>query len=142
MTLQPQAASRSRWGCMALISSSTVRVRSSALYQPETNSSPNSPSFALSASGCLGNLLPISVPVKPASRVSRRQVSSGVSPPSSGRSSLLQAIGLVPSLTVIAASRFLASCYGSALGLVAAGFDVGRVGVKDLGALRHFGNGD
>ena len=126
---------------MALISSSTVRVRSSALYQPETNSSPYSPSFALRASGCLGNLLPISVPVKPASRVSRRQVSRGVSPPSSGRSSLLQAIGLVPSLTVMAASRFLVVT-GSALGLIAAGLDIGRVGVTDLGALGHFGNGD
>ena len=48
-----------------------------------------------------GNLTPISMPAKPASRASERQVSSGVSPPSSGRSSLLQVIGFIPILTAI-----------------------------------------
>src|SRR4051812_21499088 len=100
MTLAPPAFSNSRCGRIAATSCSTVRFRSSPLYQPQTNSSPYLPSTALSAAGSFGNLLPFSMPVKPASRASARQVSSGVSPPSSGMSSLLQAIGLVPIRTV------------------------------------------
>src|ERR1700726_3349727 len=48
-----------------------------------------------------GNLPPISVPEKPAIRVSPRHTSSGVSPPSDGRSSLVQVIGLMPRRTAM-----------------------------------------
>src|SRR4029453_16040249 len=49
-----------------------------------------------SLAGSIGNLPPVSVPLKPAARLSARQVSSGVSPPSCGRSSLDQAMGAMP----------------------------------------------
>src|SRR3954468_20953921 len=99
-TGQPQALSSSKCGRIAAISSSTERVRRSPLCQPETSCSPYLATAACTAAASLGNLPPFSMPLNPASAASRRQVSSGVSPPSSGMSSLLQAIGLVPIRTV------------------------------------------
>ena len=69
-------------GADAAISSSASRRRSSAEYQPEMQARPNGASAAFSACGSRGNLWPSSMPSKPASRASARQVSSGVSPPS------------------------------------------------------------
>ena len=103
-TLLPHALSSSKCGRIAAISSSTDWVRTSPLCQPETSSSPWRPSTACMDATSLGNLPPFSMPVNPAAAASFRQVSSGVSPPSSGMSSLLQAIGLVPSCTVMFAS--------------------------------------
>ena len=83
MTLHPQAF-RSRCVRIAVISCSTLRLRSSALYQPETKESPCRARICFSAVGSAGNLFPFAMPVKPALLASARQVSSGVSPPSSG----------------------------------------------------------
>ena len=57
---------------------------------------PKGASAFFNASGSRGNLLPSSMPSKPASLASARQTSSGVSPPSSGMSSLDQPMGLAP----------------------------------------------
>src|SRR6187551_3816481 len=67
-------------------------------YQPDTSFRSYFASSGASAVEVFGNLPPISVPAKPASRVSARHVSTGVSPPSEGRSSFVQVIGLMPSL--------------------------------------------
>src|SRR5271163_1258841 len=83
-------------------SSSAERSSSSVEYQPPTNTRPNSASLAFSAAPPSGILLPFSMPSKPASLASARQVSSDVSPPISFRSSLDQPIGLAPSRIVIA----------------------------------------
>ena len=48
--------------------------------------------------GFLGNFPPNSIPVNPDVLASSKHFSIGVSPPSSGISSLLQAIGAIPSL--------------------------------------------
>ncbi len=53
-------------------SPATERCLSSPLYQPETRASPWRAGTAESAAGSRGNLLPISMPVKPASRASAR----------------------------------------------------------------------
>ena len=49
----------------------------------------------------LGNFPPDSIPVNPASLASDKQVSKDVSPPNSGISSLLHAIGAIPNFTDI-----------------------------------------
>ncbi len=62
----------------------------------ETQAMPKGASAFFSASGSRGNLLPSSMPSKPASLASARHTSSGVSPPSSSMSSLDQPMGLAP----------------------------------------------
>src|ERR1700733_5432712 len=90
------------WAWAASNSSRADRSSSSVEYQPPTKTRPNSASLALSAAPSFGILLPFSMPSKPASLASARQVSSGVSPPISFKSSLDQPIGLAPSRIVIA----------------------------------------
>ena len=97
----PCALSRSRCGRRAFNSSSASRVRSSAEYQPDTQASPKGASAFFRASASRGNLLPSSMPTNPTSFASARQVSSGVSPPSSSMSSFDQPIGLAPIRIVI-----------------------------------------
>src|SRR5271170_6539914 len=84
------------WAWAASNSSRADRNSSSVEYQPPTKTRPNSASLALSAAPSFGILLPFSMPSKPASLASARQVSSGVSPPISCKSSLDQPIGLAP----------------------------------------------
>src|SRR5262245_13024195 len=67
--------------------------------QPETSFNLCARRMGPSLAGSIGNLPPVSVPLKPAARLSVRQVSSGVSPPSCGRSSLDQAMGAMPRRT-------------------------------------------
>src|SRR5262245_54165974 len=67
--------------------------------QPETSFNLCARRMGPSLAGSIGNLPPVSVPLKPAARLSFRQVSSGVSPPSCGRSSLDQAMGAMPRRT-------------------------------------------
>ena len=55
----------------------------------------------LTIPGFLGNFPPSSTPMNPAEFASCRHCSIGVSPPSSGMSSLLQAIGAIPNFTDI-----------------------------------------
>ena len=55
----------------------------------------------MSSSDFFGNLPPDSIPEKPASLASDKHCSKGVSPPSSGMSSLLHAIGAIPNFTDI-----------------------------------------
>src|SRR5215213_6263207 len=95
-TVEPIAFRRSRWARSAVISSSAERVRSCAEYQPDTQARPNGASAALRAAASRGNLWPSSMPSKPASLASARHVSSGVSPPSSRRSSFDQPMGFAP----------------------------------------------
>src|SRR5580700_2184416 len=77
--------------------------------QPETSFSPCASRSGPSVAASIGNLPPVSVPLKPAARLSFRQVSSGVSPPSSGRSSLDQAIGATPRFIVMGVLSWLHS---------------------------------
>ena len=51
--------------------------------------------------GFLGNFPPSSMPVNPANEASSKHCSIGVSPPSSGISSLLHAIGAIPNFIFI-----------------------------------------
>ena len=51
--------------------------------------------------GFLGNFPPSSIPVNPAEEASSKHCSIGVSPPSSGISSLLQAMGAIPNFIFI-----------------------------------------
>ena len=81
------------WSSMRTISSSTLSSSNSPENQPDTSCSPWPSRIGLRTAGSIGNLTPVSVPEKPAARVSARHTSSGVSPPSSGRSLLVQAIG-------------------------------------------------
>src|SRR5271165_1618899 len=85
-------------------SSRAERLSNSVEYQPPTKSIPNEASFAFSAAPSLGILWPFSMPSIPASLASSRQVSSGVSPPISCRSSLVQPIGLAPMRMAISVS--------------------------------------
>src|SRR5271167_443861 len=89
-------------------SSLAERRRSSVEYQPPTKESPNSASLPLRAAPSLGILWPFSMPATPASLASARQVSSGVSPPISCRSSLLQPMGLAPMRMLMSVSNALA----------------------------------
>ena len=57
--------------------------------------------MGINSSEVLGNLPPDSTPVNPACLASDKHVSRDVSPPSSGISSLLQAIGAIPNFTDI-----------------------------------------
>src|SRR6516162_975298 len=86
---------------IAANSSLTDRSRSRPLYHPEISASPNRSRIGRNTAGSRGNLWPSSIPSYPARRASARQVSSGVSPPNSGKSSLLQPIGLMPRRTGI-----------------------------------------
>src|SRR6201999_1199627 len=81
------------------------RLRSSAEYQPPTNVKPNSASLSFSAAPSVGILWPFSMPTTPASFACARQVSSGVSPPTAWRSSLVQPIGLAPMRMLISVSN-------------------------------------
>src|SRR5258708_17038910 len=77
--------------------------------QPETSFSPCAARSGPSLAASIGNLPPVSVPLKPAARLSFRQVSSGVSRPSSGRSSVAHAIGATPRLIVMGVWSWLHS---------------------------------
>ena len=79
-------------------------------YQPDTSFRSCAASTSFSSRGVFGNFPPVSVPEKPASRLSDRHTSSGVSPPSSGRSSLVQAIGAMPRRAFISELPRAASC--------------------------------
>src|SRR4051812_32524064 len=115
MTLQPIAASRSRCGVTAAISSAAERRASCALYQPDTSASSWRARIGRSTSACRGNLPPSSMPAKPACRVSARHTSSGMSPPSSGMSSLVHVIGLMPSVTMRASQELQCGQFRSKL---------------------------
>src|SRR5690348_6579208 len=83
---------------MRFCSAFTVELRSSPENQPEISASLCFLRIGPSTVGSIGNLTPVSVPVKPAFRSALRQVSSEVSPPSSSMSLFDQAIGATPSL--------------------------------------------
>src|SRR5271155_5039422 len=121
------------WAWAASNSSRADRSSSSVEYQPPTNTRPNSASLALSAAPSFGILLPFSMPAKPASLASARQVSSGVPPPISSRSSLDQPIGLAPSRIVMVSISY-------ALGPQR--FLVFASGLDDLGPRRSRGHRD
>ena len=84
-----------------------------------------------SVAGSRGNRPPSSTPAKPISAASARMVSTGVSPPSSGMSSLAQAIGLTPKRMVM---RLRAAFLELLL--------VGRPRRRHLGALGHLRHRD
>src|ERR1700675_3235281 len=128
-TLHPSAVSNPRCACRAAISSRAVRVSRLALYQPPTSTSSNRASSAVSVCGSRGNLPPSSMPVKPMSRASASTRSSGVSPTSSGMSSLIHAIGLTPKriLTLVSPGPFFES------------IDIRRPCHAYLGTRRDFG---
>ena len=86
-------------------SSRAERLSNSVEYQPPTKARPNSASLSFSAAPSLGSLWPFSMPTTPASLASARQVSSGVSPPISCRSSFVQPIGLAPMRMLMASLR-------------------------------------
>jgi len=71
-------------------------VEQAAGEQPETSFNWCALRMGPSFPGPWGTLPPVSVPLKPAARLSLRQVSSDVSPPSCGRSSLDQATARYP----------------------------------------------
>src|ERR1700722_5146626 len=114
----------------ALNSSRAERLSNSAEYQPPTKLRPNSASLSLSAVPSLGILWPFSIPTTPASFAWARQVSSGVSPPTSCKSSLVQPIGLAPMRMLISVSNPL-----QRLGLLIAA--ARGVDFLPLGNLRH-----
>src|SRR5690242_126684 len=107
MTAAPLSASRRRCASTAAISSSTEPVARRPEYQPDTSDRPCASSTRASAFDSRGNLLPSSKPSYPIERPSESATSSGVSPPSDGRSSLLQEIGSIPMRTFMAASWVL-----------------------------------
>src|SRR5215510_2226143 len=84
---------------MRRFSLSTEPLSSWPENQPETSFKLWAARIGPRTFGSIGNLPPVSVPLKPAARLSVRQVSSGVSPPSCGRSSLDQAMGAMPRRT-------------------------------------------
>src|SRR5208282_3279268 len=88
-------------------SSRAERFRSSVEYQPPTNAMPYSASLSFSAFPSDGSLWPNSMPWTPASFASARHVSSGVSPPISCKSSLVQPIGLAPMRMLMSVSNAL-----------------------------------
>src|SRR6476661_8024228 len=81
---------------MRACSALTVRLRSSPENQPETSASRCLARIGPSVVASIGNLTPVSVPENPALRLSRKHVSSVVSPPSCGRSLFDQAMGATP----------------------------------------------
>ena len=86
---------------MRRISSSTDPFsRNSPENQPDESARSCAPNSGRKIAASRGNLPPASMPQKPAARASAKQVSSGVSPPNSGMSSLLQPIGATPSRTL------------------------------------------
>ena len=99
----PSPASRSRWSATAAISSSADRRASCALYQPETSVKAVAVEDRAAASLAVARKFSAELDAGVArhSRVSARQTSSGMSPPSSGMSSLVQVIGLMPSKTAM-----------------------------------------
>ena len=86
---------------MRFFSSSTLFVLKLAPYQPEQRFNLNSLSFGISSSDFFGNLPPDSIPINPAWLASDKHCSKEVSPPNSGISSLLHAIGAIPNFTDI-----------------------------------------
>src|SRR6516165_3142149 len=90
---------------MRSFSSVSERFRISPENQPETSASPCFARIGPRSIGSMGNLTPVSVPEKPACRLSVRQVSRLVSPPSCGKSLLVQAMGAMPRrIFILAAS--------------------------------------
>src|SRR5438046_9451419 len=81
---------------MRACSALTVRVSNSPENHPDTRASLCFCRMGPRTAASIGNLAPVSGPEKPALRLSRRQVSSVVSPPSCGRSLFDQAIGATP----------------------------------------------
>src|SRR5215470_4148138 len=100
----PRARNVAIWPAMRACSSSSGRDRSSPEYQPEISASSCLSRMGPRILGSMGNLTPVSVPENPASRLSFKQVSRLVSPPSWGRSLLVQAMGATPSRIFIAPS--------------------------------------
>src|SRR5271170_4784871 len=86
-------------------SSRAERLSNSVEYQPATKSMPNEASLPFRAAPSVGILWPFSIPSIEASLASSRHFSSGVSPPISCRSSLVQPIGLAPMRMVISVSN-------------------------------------
>src|SRR6516162_8629301 len=81
---------------MRSFSSVSEHFKISPENQPETSASSCFARIGPRIFGSMGNLTPVSVPEKPACRLSVRQVSRLVSPPSCGRSLLVQAMGAMP----------------------------------------------
>src|SRR5579863_6633947 len=92
------------WAFAASNSSRAERFSSSVEYHPPTKLNPNAASLSFNPAPSLGSLWPFSMPTTPASLASLRHVSSGVSPPISCRSSLVQPIGLAPRRMLISVS--------------------------------------
>jgi hypothetical protein len=92
----PRAFRRARWSENAAISSPAERVSRLVDHHPPIRSRPWRASKRPSAAASRGNLPPSSTPSKPIAAASPRMVSTLVSPPNSGMSSLVQAMGLTP----------------------------------------------
>src|SRR5437868_13320501 len=121
---------------MRACSAFTERFSSPPENQPETSLRRCFANWGASFAASIGNLTPVSVPEKHALRLSRRHVSSVVSPPSCGRSLFDQAIGATPRRI------------GPAVGILdadplagAAGGHIGAGGA-DLLALAHLRHAD
>src|SRR5262245_18103789 len=119
---------------MRRFSLSTEPLSSWPENQPETSFKLWALSIGPRTFGSIGNLPPVSVPLKPAARLSRRQVSSGVSPPSCGRSSFDQAMGAMPERTgmISDSDALLALAFGVVRRRLAHGFARVHLGHADV----------